>query len=220
MVNHLINGDPKGINTSQGMTALSETLKAQKGSGGIDTDDLALSNRIAKIIQEQMSGMGDVLCQDLKKSLCNVLAKTNGSDGNDHDQPSRDDKLEALLVMVKRMQEKMDSFSDDFKKFNEISLVHYADASKGRNLMPSSFFLLPDVTVAIDSSSTRIEKMFNYAKRLKSSVVNLGWNKVRVVFFCPVTLQIVECGPYVLASPTNELRSVASALKWGFLLAK
>jgi hypothetical protein len=47
------------------------------------------------------------------------------------DQPSRDDKLGALLVMVKSMQEKMDGFTDDFKRFNELSLKHYTAASKG-----------------------------------------------------------------------------------------
>jgi hypothetical protein len=216
VVNHLINGDPKGIETSKGVAALSEVLKAQKGRGSIDDD--ALRNRITRIIEEQMSGMGDLLCQDLKKSLGNVLAKSNVSDGDD--QPSRDDKLDALLVMVKSMQEKMDGFTDDFKRFNELSLEHYSAASKGRNFMPSSFLLLPDVTVAVDASASLVDKMFNRARRLKESVVKLGWNKVRVVFFCPVTLEIVKCGPYILASPTKELRTVASALKWGLLLTK
>jgi hypothetical protein len=216
VVNHLINGDPKGIETSKGVAALSEALKAQKGRDSIDDD--ALRNRISRIIEEQMSGMGDVLCQDLKKSLGNVLAKSNVTGGDD--QPSRDDKLDALQVMVTSMQEKMDGFTEDFKLFNEISLEHYSAASKGRNFMPSSFLLLPDVTVAVDASASLVDKMFNRARRLKDSVVKLGWNKVRVVFFCPVTLKIVQCGPYILASPTKELRTVASALKWGLLLTK
>jgi hypothetical protein len=121
---------------------------------------------------------------------------------------------------VKSMQEKMDGFTDDFKRFNEISLEHYSAASKGQNFMPSSFLLLPDVTVAVDASASLVDKMFNRARRLKDSVVKLGWNKVRVVFFCPVTLKIVKCGPYILASPTKELRTVAAALKWGLLLTK
>jgi hypothetical protein len=216
VVNHLINGDPKGIETSKGVAALSEALKAQKGRSGIDDD--ALSYKITRIIEEQMSGLGDVLCQDLKKSLGTVFAKPDVSDGGD--QPSRDDKLDALLVMVKSMQEKIDGFTEDFKRFNEISLEHYSAASKGRNLMPSSFLLLPDVTVAVDASASIVSKMYNRARRLKDSVVKLGWKKVRVVFFCPVTLKIVKCGPYILFSPTKELRSVAFALKWGLLLAK
>ena len=216
VVTHLINGDPKGVKTSKGVAALCDALKAQKGRGRIDDD--ALSSRIAKIIEEQMSGMGDVLCRDLKKSLGNVLAKSNVGDGDD--QPSRDDKLDALLVMVTSMQEKMDGFTDDFKRFNELSLEHYSSASKGRNFMPSSFILLPDVTVTADASASLTDKMFNRARRLKDSIVKLGWNRVRVVFFCPVTLKIVKCGPYILSSPTKELRNVASALKWGLLLAK
>jgi hypothetical protein len=216
VVNCLINSDPKGIETSKGVAALSEALKAQKGRGSIDDD--ALRNKITRIIEVQMSGMGDILCQDLKKSLGSVLAKSNVGDGDD--QPTRDDKLDALLVMVKSMQEKIDSFTDDFKRFHEISLEHYSAASKGRNFMPSSFLLLPDVTVAVDASASLTSKMFNRARRLKDSVVKLGWNKVRVVFFCPVTLKIVKCGPYILSSPTKELRSVAAALKWGLLLAK
>ena len=114
----------------------------------------------------------------------------------------------------------MDGFTDDFKRFNEISLEHYMAASKGRNFMPSSFILVPHVTVAVDTSASLVDKMFNRARRLKDSVVKLGWNKVRVVFFCPVTLKIVKCGPYILSSPTKELRAVASALKWGILLTK
>ena len=217
VVNHLMNGDPKGMKTSKGVEALSEALKAQKGRvGGVDDD--ALSSSITRIIREQMSGMGDALCQDLKESLGNVLAKSNVRDG--HDQPSRDDKLDALLVMVKSMQEKMDGFTDDFKRFNEISLEHYSAASKGRNVMPSSFLLLPDVTVDVDASASLVNKMFNRAKRLKDSVVKLGWDRVRVVFFCPVTLKIVKCGPYILTSPTKELRRVVGGLKWGILLAK
>ena len=216
VVNHLMNGDPKGIKTSKGVAALSEALEAQKGRDGVVDD--ALSSSITRIIEEQMSGMGDALCQDLKKSLGNVLAKSNVRDG--HDQPSRDDKLDALLVMVKGMQEKMDGFTDDFKRFNEISLQHYSAASKGRNVMPSSFLLLPHVTVDVDVSASLVNKMFNRAKRLKDSVVKLGWDRVRVVFFCPVTLKIVECGPYILSSPTKELRSVVGGLKWGILLAK
>ena len=217
VVNHLMNGDPKGVKTSEGVEALSQALKAQKGSvGGVDDD--ALSSSITRIIEEQMSGMGDALCQDLKESLGNVLAKSNVRDG--HDQPSRDDKLDALLVMVKSMQEKMDGFTDDFKRFNEISLEHYSAASKGRNVMPSSFLLLPDVIVDVDASASIVNKMFNRAKRLKDSVVKLGWDRVRVVFFCPVTLKIVKCGPYILTSPTKELRRVVGGLKWGILLAK
>jgi Protein kinase domain len=216
VVGHLMNGDPKGTKTSKGVAALSEALQAQKGKSGVDDD--GLSKRITTIIEEQMSGMGDALCKDLKESLGNVLAKANIRDGND--QPSRDDKLDALLVMMKSMQEKMDGFTNDFKRFNEISLEHYSAASKGRNVMPSSFLLLPDVTVAVDASASLVNKMFNRARRLKDSVVNLGWNKVRVVFFCPVTLKIVKCGPYIVASPTKELRRVACALKWGILLAR
>jgi hypothetical protein len=215
-VSHLMTGDPEGIKTSEGVAALSEVLKAQKGRAGVDDD--VLINSITRIIEEQMSGMGDALCKELEVSLGNVLAKSNASDGSD--QPSRDDKLDALLVMVKSMQEKMDGFTDDFKRFNEISLEHYSAASRGRNVMPSSFLLLPDVTVEVDASASLVSKMFNRARRLKDSVVKLGWNKVRVVFFCPVTLKIVQCGPYILASPTKELRRVASALKWGILLAK
>ena len=217
VVNHLMNGDPKGVKTSKGVEALSEALKAQKGRvGGVEDD--ALSNSITRIIQEQMSGMGDALCQDLKESLGDVLEKSNNRDG--HDQPSRDDKLDALLVMVKSMQEKMDGFTSDFKSFNEISLEHYSAASKGRNVMPSSFLLLPDVIVDVDASASIVNKMFNRAKRLKDSVVKLGWDRVRVVFFCPVTLKIVKCGPYILTSPTKELRRVVGGLKWGILLAK
>jgi hypothetical protein len=216
VVYHLINGDPNGIKTSKGVAALSEALKAEKGRGDIRDD--AVSNRITRIIDEQMSGMGDVLCQDLKRSLGDVLAKSHIRDGND--QPSRDDKLDALLVMVKSMQGKMDGFTGDFKRFNEISLEHYSAASKGRNFMPSSFLLLPDVTVAVDASAPLTSKMFNRARRLKDIVVKLGWNKVRVVFFCPVTLKIVKSGPYILASPTKELRRVAVALKLGLLLGR
>jgi serine/threonine protein kinase len=216
VVYHLINGDPKGIKTSKGVAALSEALKAEKGRGAILDD--AVSNRITRIIDEQMSGVGDALCQDLKRSLREVLAKSRIRDGND--QPSRDDKLDALIVMVKSMLGKVDGFKDDFKQFNELSLEHYSAASKGRNFMPSSFLLLPDVTVVVDASASLTSKMFNHSRRLKDSVVKLGWNKVRVVFFCPVTLKIVKSGPYILASPTKELRRVALALKWGILLAK
>ena len=216
VVCHLMNGDPKGVKTREGVAALSDALKAQKGR--VDVDDDALSKSITRIIEEQMSGMGDALRHDLEESLGNVLAKSDVRDGQD--QPSTDDKLDALLVMVTSMQEKMDGFTDDFKRFNEISLEHYSAASKGRNFMPSSFLLLPDVTVDVDASASLISKMLNRARRLKDSVVKLGWNKVRVVFFCPVTLKIVKCGPYILASPTKELRAVASALKWGILLTK
>jgi hypothetical protein len=216
VVGHLMTGDPEGIKTSKGVAALSEALKAQKGRVGVDDD--ALINSITRIIEEQMSGMGDALCKDLEVSLGNVLAKSHIRDGND--QPCRDDKLDALLVMVKSIQEKLDGFAVDFKRFNEISLEQYSAASKGRNFMPSSFLLLPDVTVAVDASASLIDKMFNRARRLKDSVVKLGWNKVRVVFFCPVTLKIVQCGPYILASPTKELRTVAAALKWGLILTK
>jgi hypothetical protein len=72
------------------------------------------------------------------------------------------------------MQEKMDGFTDNFKQFNEISLENYSAASKGRNFMPSSFFLLPDVTVAVDALVSLVDKLFNRARRLKDSVVLLG----------------------------------------------
>ena len=218
VVSHLIDGDTKDIKTREGVRALSEALKAQKGRDGNDDDDDALSNRIAKIIEEKMSGMGDVLCQDLKKSLGTVLAKSNVSDG--YDQPSRDDKLEALLVMVTSMQEKMDGFTDNFKRFNEISIEHYTAVSKGRNVMPYSFVLLPKVVVAPNTSASRVDKMFNCAKRLTDKVVKLGWDEVRVVFFCPVTYKVVKCRSYILASPTKELILAARALKWGHFLVK
>jgi hypothetical protein len=72
--------------TLKGVAALNEALKAEKGRGGIE-----LSNNITRIIEDQMLGMGDVLCQDLKRSLRNVLAFSDVRDGND--QPSREDKL-------------------------------------------------------------------------------------------------------------------------------
>ena len=51
VVSHLIDGDTKDIKTREGVRALSEALKAQKGRDGNDDDDDALSNRIAKIIE-------------------------------------------------------------------------------------------------------------------------------------------------------------------------
>lgn len=218
VVAKLIEGDKSALEISKGVAALNKALEDQKERGSID--DEALSKLITKIIEEKMLDMGKGLCEHLKESLGNVLAESHTSDVSDGEQPSSDDKLDALLVMVKGIQEKIDSFSSDFKNFVDISLDHYSTISKERNTMPPSFLLLPDIVVALDAKASRIDEMVNFGKRLKNKVVKLGWDKVKVVFFCPVTFQMVECGPYYLVSASKELQRAASVLKWGHLLIK
>jgi hypothetical protein len=208
----LIEGDQGALEIRKGIAALNTALEDQKGRESVDEYELA------KIIEVQMSKMGEQLCQKLNESIGDILAKS--TDSSDNHQPSRDEKLDALLVMMKGIQEKIASFTDDFKSFNDISLNHYSDVSKQKNVMPTSFMLLPDISVALNSKASSISKMINYGKRLKDNIVKLAWNKVKVVFFCPVTLQMVECGPYVLVSATEGLKRAAVALKWGHFLVK
>lgn len=213
VIGQLIKGEEGALEVSKGMAELNKALEEQKRKKSIDGNKF--SEMVAKIIEEKMSGVSEGLREQIKKSLDDVLFKSES------DQLSMHKKIDAVLGMTKSMQEKMDTFMSDFKAFNDISLQHYSAVSKKDNIMPSSFLLLPHAeTPLLDSKASIGAKAINWGKRQKNKVVKLGWNQVRVVFICPVTLQKVDCKEYVLSSATDNLRQLAVAIKWGHFLIK
>lgn len=60
--------------------------------------------------------------------------------------------------------------------------------------MPLTFIVIPhfDVSGKLPASASMISKMKNCAKRKTNALTKLVWEKSRIVFICPVTLQQVS----------------------------
>jgi hypothetical protein len=94
------------------------------------------------------------------------------------------------------------------------------------NNFPHNFVVLPKLTrKPLDQGRSLAAKVVNFTKRhVTDRVFSLLWDQCVLYFVCPVKRVIVCCGPkgkgYKLSVPTALLRTIAPALKWGFLLLK
>lgn len=124
---------------------------------------------------------------DINTSL-NALMSSHG--------PSLTDKIDVLMDMVSSLQSQSERFAEEFKLFRSVSKDQsrmLALIEVQGNFMPLTFIVLPHLGISErqPTSASMIDKMRNSAKRKMTTVTRLLWEKSRIVFICPVTLQQV-----------------------------
>jgi serine/threonine protein kinase len=110
--------------------------------------------------------------------------------------PSLTDKIDVLMDMVGSLQSQSDRFAEEFRWFRSVSKDQsrmLALIEEQGNFMPLTFVVVPhfDISGKLPTSASMIDKMKNSAKRKVNTVTRLLWEKSRIVFICPVTLQQV-----------------------------
>jgi hypothetical protein len=95
--------------------------------------------------------------------------------------------------MVGSLQSQSDRFAEEFWWFRSVSKDQsrmLALIEEQGNFMPLTFVVVPhfDISGKLPTSASMIDKMKNSAKRKVNTVTRLLWEKSRIVFICPVTL--------------------------------
>jgi len=208
----------------QGLAALEQNLKDTiESKGQLQLDALEV--------------LGADLAGSLRASFTEILSPTKANVASNSDVSAaaavQTDLLRELLVHVQDVQEQSRGMAEELGEFRRLARSQYelvASLEAGTNLMPHSFVILPEAAVVDEEAeeaqavivSPCFHRLTSCVKRVVKRVVRLGWEKSRLVFFCPVTLKQMKCGPkggdlkgYVVKVPTALLRTIVPALKWG-----
>ena len=129
--------------------------------------------------------------ESVRANISTSLSEMMSSHG-----PSLTDKIDVLMDMVSGLQSQSERFAEEFRWFRSISKDQsrmLALIEEQGNFMPLTFVVLPhlDITGKLPTSASMIDKMINSARRKRNTVTRLLWEKSRIVFICPVTLQQV-----------------------------
>jgi hypothetical protein len=95
------------------------------------------------------------------------------------------------------------------------------------NLMPFTFIFVPRPAYSEEVSASRsvAAKVENWFRRkLVDRARRLLWDQTLLQFVCPVTGEVVPCGPegkgYIVSAPTELLKVLAPALIWGLIFLR
>jgi serine/threonine protein kinase len=202
------------LSTSLDCLAAQIALGSETATRDISSLERALSSQIAlieqgqtldpKILESAVSAAVGNLEQGLGASIATSIRELTFSSppsSSSPVSPSQDsafqrERLDELIEMVKELHTKSDNLSADFKLFQTMSEAQsnlLTLIEKNGNMMPLTFVILPEINVVTKppKPTTTIGKVKNYVIKKTSKIVNLVWNRSRVVFICPVTLKQV-----------------------------
>ena len=127
-----------------------------------------------------------------------------------------------LMTLMREMDHQMIELRSDVGASLQLNIMIEAKLNK----FPPTFVIMPKLSrKLLDEHRSVVAKGFNFARRwVIDPFCNSLWQKCVLYFVCPVTRKIVPCGRkgkgYKLSVPTLLLRTIAPALKWGFLFLK
>jgi hypothetical protein len=210
-----------------------------RGGGGLTAE------WVARLVDERLGGLGQEIQSQLKDALAGVWAEQRslltdplglglgGGSKRDGADPSREDKIDAVLAVVRSLETKITSFGEDFRRYREMSARCLADAEGDHSPMPKTFFAIDQsqapaqpitaVSPALSSSGTGtsaswVDKLVHLASSPLGQARGLLWTTVRIQFVCPVTHALM--GSYDLEQPTDGFAAVAQGMHWAYYVAK
>ena len=223
----------KNQNVEFGVAALASALEAHRehlakhGEEAMDATSTALS----QAINDATASLDPVLANNLQRCIVDVMSSSVGPmhDNATGSNPSQSDKLDALMSVMRDMQDELRSVRELAHEQSDLLKV----IEKRGNKMPHTFVILPDVGVEVNpmdaAQLSMAGKVTSYLLRQKDKMMGLVWERSRLFFICPVTGQAVPCGPpyaphngkgYLIKVPTALVRALTPALQWGVIFLK
>ena len=182
------------------------SLVQQKAAGELSAD----------AIHRSLASLGGSFSADvaaLRESMTSVVESSSQKDAGQ--------KLDLLLSMVSGMRDDISSIKRSVDTIADLA-VHLDQTQR----FPSTFIIKPSPkTPPTDANAGRFAKVTNFIqRRMKEPAMELLWKKSTLCFICPVSLMEVDCGPegkgYAIEVPTETLKTIAPALRFGLLALK
>ena len=224
--------DPK---VEFGVAALATALEAHREyltKHGLNTSSDAAGTMLIQTINDATASLDPALASNLQRYIVDVMSSSSAGPMNDNasgSNPSQNDKLDALMGVMKDMQGELRSVRELAHEQSDLLKV----IEKRGNKMPHTFVILPDMGAEesnTDASQLSMAgKVKSYLLRQKDKILGLVWERSRLFFICPVTGRAVPCGPpyaphngkgYLIKVPTALVRALAPALQWGVIFLK
>ena len=217
-----------------GVAALASALEAHReylNKYGDDASD-ATGTMLSQAINDVTASLDPALASNLQRCIVDVMSGSSTGPMNDNaagSVPSQNDKLDALMSVMRDMQGELRSVRELANEQSDLLKVIEKRGSK----MPHTFVILPDMGMKennTDAKQLSMEgKITSYLLRRKVKMMGLVWERSRLFFICPITGQAVPCGPpyaphngkgYLIKVPTALVRALAPALQWGVIFLK
>ena len=173
-----------------------------------------------RLVGRVRTAMTDVEGTHSVQLLQRLVAVMEGANDAATRDASANDKIEALISVVTDMKEEVSSMHTLSQRQQELLQV----MEKRSNLMPHTFIILPRLQPVLDENASTISKMKSCLMRQKDRLTGLMWEQSTLFFVCPVTRNLVPCGPkgkgYSINLSRAWVRALAPALQWGLFFLK
>ena len=215
-----------------GIAALASALEAHRQYLTKHGED-ATGTMLSQAINDATAALDPALASNLQRCIVDVMSSSSTGSMNDNvpgSTPTQDDKLDALMSVMRDMQGELRSVRELAHEQSDLLKV----IEKRGNKMPHTFIIVPDVGTEeshtdANQPQSMASKITKYLLRQKVEMMGLVWERSRLIFICPVTGQAVPCGPpcdphngkgYLIKVPSAMVRALAPALQWGVIFLK
>ena len=211
-----------------GVTALVSALEVHRQYLTMHGED-ATGTILSQTINDATATLDPALASNLQRCIVDVMSSSSAGPMNDT-VPTQYDKLDALMNVMRDMQEELRSVRELAHEQCDLLKV----IEKRGNKMPHTFVIIPDTGTEKDNTDANQQqsmmgKITSYLLLRKNKMIGLMWERSRLFFICPVTGQAVPCGPpkpphngkgYLINVPTALVKALTPALQWGMIFLK
>lgn len=201
-------------------------LELQRNQNRLDID----------AIHHSFHNMSYELSSKLDQSISSILFTSSKGDISSSSLITEDinRRLQLLIEMVSNVKEHVSTcmkYSSDIRRLT-------SKIVKSLNRYPCTFIIFPKSVIDkqlnnnneassssfLPFSSSFLPILNTLTKHIIDPLNAFLWEKSRLFFLCPISMQIVRCGPhgvgYNIRIPSASLRMIVPVLKWGILFLK
>jgi hypothetical protein len=203
-----------------GLSALSAALEEHRATLARQGEASARHpEQLAALVRNATQMLDRDLSAQLQQCISAVMAQSHEAAGR---HASDSEKLEAIASVVEELREEVGSVRQLADEQRDLLSI----IEERGNFMPHTFVILPEAHPPLKKSRSArtVDKIKNFLLRKHDQAVGLLWDRSRLFFVCPVTREVVPCGPdgkgYLIKVPKAVLRALAPALQWGVFFLK
>ena len=204
-----------------GLVALSTALDDHRAALAQHGATATPPEQLAELIRTATATLDRDLSAQLQQCIAAVMTHSHEAAGR---HASDRDKLDAIASVMGDLRTEVGGVRLLAEEQRDLLSI----IEERGNIMPHTFIILPEAHPPLDAKAgadaSTGSKIKNFLLRRKDQALGLLWERSRLFFVCPVTRQVVPCGPegqgYLISLPTALLRALAPALRWGVLFLK
>lgn len=186
------------------LTALLEQQRSYAARSRLNHDQL----------MRDMRALGTDMNSNFARCIAQTLTMRTGSS-------IQSDNLDAVLGMLTDIRGQL----NEIRHLGDGQLDLLAEINNTGVPMPHLFCIVPEVSrQRLDPSAPMSARIMNGLRRMAQCTHSAVWNRSRLIFICPITLQMVPCGNdgrgYRIAVHSAMVQRAAPIIKAGFLLLK